>query len=78
VSVAPSRGLTHRTAALIVWIAAVAAMVTKGGLAVTLGSSIRGWIASHVSPRRVRHFAVLALVLLGILSVLEVTGILVD
>jgi nitrate reductase NapE component len=31
-----------------------------------------------VSPRRVRHFAVLALVLLGILSVLEVTGILVD
>jgi hypothetical protein len=53
-------------------------MVTKGGLAVTLGSSIRGWIASHISPRRVRHFAVLALVLLGILSVLEVTGILVD
>lgn len=78
VSVAPGRGLTHRTAALIVWLAAVGAMVTKGGLAVTLGSSIRGWIASHVSPRRVRHFAVLALVLLGILSVLEVTGILVD
>jgi putative Ca2+/H+ antiporter (TMEM165/GDT1 family) len=78
VSLAPGRGLSHRTAALIVWIAAVAAMVTKGGLAVTLGSSIRGWIASHVSPRRVRHFAVLALVLLGILSVLEVTGILVD
>jgi putative Ca2+/H+ antiporter (TMEM165/GDT1 family) len=78
VSMAPSRGLTHRTAALIVWIAAVAAMVTKGGLAVTLGSGIRAWIATHISPRRVRHLAVLALVVLGILSVLEVTGILVD
>jgi len=78
VSSAPGRGLTHGTAALIVWIAAVAAMVTKGGLAVTLGSGIRAWIATHISPRRVRHLAVLALVVLGILSVLEVTGILVD
>lgn len=78
VSAAPSRGLTHGTAALLVWIAAVAAMVTKGGLAVTLGSSIRTWIATHISPRRVRHLAVLALIVLGILSVLEVTGILVD
>jgi putative Ca2+/H+ antiporter (TMEM165/GDT1 family) len=78
VSVAPGRGRTHRTAALIVWMAAVGAMVTKGGLAVTLGSSIRGWIAAHISPRRVRHLAVSALVALGILSVLEVTGILVD
>ena len=78
VSAAPSRGLTHGTAALVVWIAAVAAMVTKGGLAVTLGSSIRTWIATHISPRRVRHLAVLALIVLGILSVLEVTGILVD
>ncbi len=78
VSVAPSRGLTHGQAAMIVWVAAVLAMVTKGGLAVTLGSSIRTWIATHISPRRVRHLAVLALIILGILSVLEVTGILVD
>lgn len=78
VSVAPSRGLTHGTAALIVWIAAFSAMVTKGGLAVTLGSSIRTWIAAHISPRRVRYIAVATLVLLGILSVLEVMGILVD
>lgn len=78
VAVAPSRGLTHRGAALIVWVAAVLAMVVKGGLAVTLGSGIRAWIATHISPRRVRHLAVLALVVLGILSVLEVTGIMVD
>jgi len=78
VSVAPSRGLTHGTAALLVWLAAVAAMVTKGGLAVTLGAGIREWIATHISPRRVRHLAVLALVVLGILSVLEVMGVLVD
>ncbi len=78
VSVAPNRGLTHGQAAAIVWVAAVMAMVTKGGLAVTLGSSIRSWIATHISPKRVRHLAVLALIVLGILSVLEVTGILVD
>jgi putative Ca2+/H+ antiporter (TMEM165/GDT1 family) len=78
VAVAPNRGLTPRAAALVVWVAAVLAMVVKGGLAVTLGSSIRTWIATHISPRRVRHLAVLALVVLGILSVLEVTGILVD
>lgn len=78
VSVAPSRGLTHHTAALIVWVAAVSAMVTKGGLAITLGASIRDWIARHISPRRVRHLAVLAMIVLGVLSVLEVTGILVD
>src|SRR5262249_19568349 len=52
VASAPGRGLTHRTAAIVVWIAAVAAMVTKGGLAVTLGSGIRAWIAEHISPRR--------------------------
>jgi putative Ca2+/H+ antiporter (TMEM165/GDT1 family) len=78
VAVAPSRGLTPRNAALIVWVAAVLAMVVKGGLAVTLGSGIRTWIATHISPRRVRHLAVLALIVLGILSVLEVTGIMVD
>src|SRR5262249_25517842 len=33
---------------VIVWLGAVAAMVTKGGLAVTLGASIRNWIATHV------------------------------
>jgi len=70
--------MSTRTAALIVWTAAVLAMVTKGGLAVTLGHGIRNWIATRVSPRYVRYAAVAAIVLLGILCVLEILGILVD
>ena len=78
VSAAPGKGISTTTAAWLVWIAAVMAMVTKGGLAVTLGASVRAWIADRVSPRRVRHAAVAAIVILGVLSVLEVLGILVD
>ena len=63
---------------LVVWLAAVGAMVTKGGLAVTLGAGVRRWIAQHVNPTLVRYVAVAALVVLGILSVLETLGILVD
>ena len=63
---------------LVVWLAAVGAMVTKGGLAVTLGAGVRRWIAQHVNPTLVRYGAVAALVVLGLLSVLETLGILVD
>jgi putative Ca2+/H+ antiporter (TMEM165/GDT1 family) len=75
---APARDLTPTRAALLVWSAAVLAMVTKGGLAVTLGASVRAWIANKVSPRHVRYAAVAALIVLGVLSTLEVMGILVD
>jgi putative Ca2+/H+ antiporter (TMEM165/GDT1 family) len=78
VSSATTRGVSRSSIALLVWVAAVLAMVTKGGLAVTLGASVRLWIANHVQPRYVRYAAVAALVVLGTLSVLEVTGILVD
>ena len=53
-----AHGLTRTTTAILVWVAAVLAMVTKGSLAVTLGAGIRLWIADHVSPRHVRYFAV--------------------
>ena len=72
------RGLSHLQVGILVWIAAVIAMVTKGGLAVTLGASVRTWIATHVPPRYVRYLAVAAIVVLGILSVLEVLGIMTD
>ena len=78
VSSAAARGMSRTQVALLVWVAAVLAMVTKGGLAVTLGASVRRWIADHVEPRYVRYAAVIALIVLGTLSVLEVTGILVD
>jgi putative Ca2+/H+ antiporter (TMEM165/GDT1 family) len=63
---------------LIVWLGAVSAMVTKGGLAVTLGAGVRRWIAERVNARIVRYVAVVALIVLGTLSVLETLGLLVD
>jgi putative Ca2+/H+ antiporter (TMEM165/GDT1 family) len=78
VTASASKGLTHQQAAIVVWAGAVLAMATKGSLAVTLGASVRAWIAQHVSPRYVRYAAVAAIILLGILSVLEVLGILTD
>lgn len=78
VSSSASLGATRTHVALVVWSAAVLAMVTKGGLAVTLGAAAREWIATRVQPRYVRYFAVAAIVVLGILCVLEVMGILVD
>lgn len=78
VSSAAARHMSQSTVIAFCWVAAVAAMVTKGGLAITLGASVRKWIADHVSPRKVKQLAVLAMVILGILSVLEVMGILVD
>ena len=64
--------------ALLVWFGAVAAMVTKGALAGLLGEGVRRWIATRVEPRVVRYVATAALIILGILAVLETLGILVD
>jgi putative Ca2+/H+ antiporter (TMEM165/GDT1 family) len=56
---------------LVVWIGAVAAMVTKGILAASIGAGVRGWIQSHLSPKAIRYAAVGILLVLGTLSVLE-------
>ena len=64
--------MAAKTGALLpVWIGAVAAMATKGILAASVGAGIRQWIISHVSPRVVRYAGVSALLLLGVLSVVE-------
>jgi putative Ca2+/H+ antiporter (TMEM165/GDT1 family) len=65
-------------AAILVWIGAVAAMVTKGTLAGLLGASVQRWIAERVEPRLVRIAATIALMILGVLAVLETLGIIVD
>lgn len=75
---APQIGASPTAMALVVWAAAVMAMATKGGLAVTLGARARRWIAARLSPRHLRYAAVAALAVLGALCVLEVMGILVD
>ncbi|MGE5836015.1 MAG: TMEM165/GDT1 family protein [Acidobacteriota bacterium] len=64
--------------AIVVWAGAVAAMVTKGILAASLGAAVRTWIASRVSARVVRYVGTAALLVLGVLAVLETLGILVD
>ena len=66
------------TTAFVVWLGAVLAMVTKGVLAASLGAAIRSWIATRVSARVVRYAGTAALLVLGVLAVLETLGILVD
>jgi putative Ca2+/H+ antiporter (TMEM165/GDT1 family) len=58
--------------ALIVWLGAVGAMVTKGTLAAFLGAGIRRWISDRIAPKVVRYVAVGLLLVLGLLSVLEI------
>ena len=53
-------------------------MVTKGILAASLGAAVRNWIATRVSARVVRYAGTAALLVLGVLAVLETLGILVD
>src|SRR5207248_1274719 len=55
----------------VVWIGAVAAMVTKGILAASIGASIRGWIQRTFAPKTIRYAAVGLLLFLGLLSVIE-------
>jgi putative Ca2+/H+ antiporter (TMEM165/GDT1 family) len=58
-------------APLLVWIGAVAAMVTKGILATFLGAGVRQWIRDRISPRAVRYGGVTLLLILGVLAVVE-------
>jgi putative Ca2+/H+ antiporter (TMEM165/GDT1 family) len=58
--------------AIVVWLGAVAAMVTKGALASFVGGGVRGWIQSHFEPRTLRYSATALLVILGVFSVWEI------
>jgi putative Ca2+/H+ antiporter (TMEM165/GDT1 family) len=58
-------------APLLVWVGAVAAMVTKGALAASIGGALRQWIQDHLSPKTIRYGAVALLLILGILSAVE-------
>ena len=46
-------------------------MVTKGALAASIGAGVRKWIIARIPPRTVRYVGVSALLLLGVLSVIE-------
>ncbi len=58
-------------APVVVWAGAVAAMVTKGALAASIGAGLRQWIVQRIPPKVVRYAGVSALLVLGLLSVLE-------
>src|SRR5271167_416476 len=58
-------------APLMVWLGAVSAMATKGALAASLGAGFRQWIVARIPPKVVRYAGVSALLVLGVLSVLE-------
>jgi len=59
-------------AAVVVWLGAVAAMVTKGSLASFIGGGVRGWIQAHIEPKTIRFAASALLLVLGVLSVWEI------
>jgi putative Ca2+/H+ antiporter (TMEM165/GDT1 family) len=65
-------------APIAVWIGAVGAMATKGALAASVGAGVRQWIASRVPPRAFRYAGVSALLVLGLLSVLETLKVIPD
>jgi len=56
---------------VVVWLGAVAAMITKGGLAASFGAGARRWIQTRVPPQAVRYGSVGLLLVLGILSTAE-------
>ena len=68
---AAGMALRFPAAPLLVWCGAVAAMVTKGILAASIGAGLRGWIQRHLSPKTIRYAAVGLLLFLGLLSVIE-------
>jgi putative Ca2+/H+ antiporter (TMEM165/GDT1 family) len=68
---AASMAVLHPLMPWLVWLGAVSAMVTKGVLAATLGAGIRQWIVDRVSPKIIRYVGVSALLVLGVLSVIE-------
>ena len=69
---AAAMALKFPAAPLVVWLGAVAAMTTKGSLAVSIGAGVRGWIQAHFSPKTLRWAAVGLLLVLGALSVAEI------
>jgi len=56
---------------VVVWLGAVAAMVTKGILAAFLGAGVRQWIRDRIAPQAIRVGGVSLLLVLGTLSVVE-------
>ena len=58
-------------APIVVWLAAVLAMLTKTAAAVTAGALARRWLQRRVSPTVLRHTGAGSLLIIGALTVAE-------
>ena len=61
-------------APVVVWLAAVSAMVTKGLLAAFLGAGVRQWFRNRIQPKHLRYASVIAMAILGAAAVAEDMG----
>ena len=61
-------------ALVVVWLAAVSAMITKGLIAASIGAGIRQWVRNKIQPKHLRYVSVIALAILGAAAVAEDMG----
>jgi putative Ca2+/H+ antiporter (TMEM165/GDT1 family) len=71
---AATMAANNPNALVIVWLAAVAAMVTKGLIAASIGAGIRQWVRHKIQPKHLRYVSVIALAILGAAAVAEDMG----
>jgi putative Ca2+/H+ antiporter (TMEM165/GDT1 family) len=64
----------HANLLFVVWLGAVAAMVTKGLIAAFLGAGLRQWIRDKIQPKHLRYVSVVALAILGAAATAEDMG----
>jgi putative Ca2+/H+ antiporter (TMEM165/GDT1 family) len=64
----------HADLLFVVWLGAVAAMVTKGLIAAFLGAGLRQWIRDKIQPKHLRYVSVVALAILGAAATAEDMG----
>jgi putative Ca2+/H+ antiporter (TMEM165/GDT1 family) len=71
---AATMAANNPNALVVVWLGAVAAMVTKGLIAASVGAGLRRWIRSRIQPKHLRYASVIALAILGAAAIAEDMG----
>jgi len=71
---AATMAANNPNALLVVWLAAVSAMITKGLIAASVGAGLRKWIRNKIQPKHLRYVSVIALAVLGAAAVAEDMG----
>ena len=71
---AATMAANNPNALLLVWLAAVSAMITKGLIAASVGAGLRKWIRNKIQPKHLRYVSVIALAILGAAAVAEDMG----